>query len=251
MPREEWSDGFPSSESQENEAILEERKSAFVTFTDEPNILDTFLSRYSSLEKIQRLISYMFRLTKKFRYPNEMIFEDELQKSLIVLVRHIQRSVFLDIISRILDKKLLPKQFRKLSLFLDSEDCLGVGGRLSHSSELSYSAKHPLLLPRSRRLTQIIIEFTHKKYIHPGRKTLHYHSRQQFWILSPRHAIEKVVSHCILCFRLNPKASEQIMGLQKVCGKTSESLTYIPTVVAPLWVPIACLNTTPVKRVTV
>lgn len=53
-----------------------------------------------------------------------------------------------------------------LSSFLDDHSLVCVGGRLKHARP--YDACHPILLPQSHRLTQLIIEREHKRNLHAG-----------------------------------------------------------------------------------
>lgn len=130
---------------------------------------------------------------------------------MIYLVKIVQSNRFEQDVARI--RKILPisKQLRKLSPFLNEMGVLRVGGRLAHS-KLSFQQKHPILLPRSHRLTFLIIEEFHCKYFHPGLQTLQFLLLQQFWILSPKRAIRETLSNCYKCFRAQPKSVEPFMG---------------------------------------
>jgi len=57
-----------------------------------------------------------------------------------------------------------------LNPFLDENGLIRVGGRL-HRSKLTFSQKHPILLPNRHHLTDIIIRETHEKYFHAGIQT--------------------------------------------------------------------------------
>ena len=79
-----------------------------------------------------------------------------------------------------------------------------MGGRIRHAN-VPYDQKHPILLPRKCTLTKLIIEDTHKRYLHPGCQALQFILSQNFWVLSDRRAIKAVVSKCIKCWQLKPK----------------------------------------------
>jgi len=55
----------------------------------------------------------------------------------------------------------------KLTLFIDPQGNLRVGGRLRHSL-LAYDAKHPVILSSRSHLTKLIIEAFHRKTLHGG-----------------------------------------------------------------------------------
>lgn len=51
--------------------------------------------------------------------------------------------------------------FKALNSFIDRDKMLRVGGRLTNST-LSYSEKHPLVLPKDHHVTELFIEEMHK-----------------------------------------------------------------------------------------
>ncbi|GFU78769.1 uncharacterized protein TNCV_2044621 [Trichonephila clavipes] len=54
------------------------------------------------------------------------------------------------------------------------------GGRLKHST-LSEFQKHQMMLPKAHHLTDLIIEYYHKKSLHSGLQTTLYLIRQFYW----------------------------------------------------------------------
>ncbi|XP_063923785.1 uncharacterized protein LOC135137936 [Zophobas morio] len=173
------------------------------------------LNRFSSLRKIEGIIAYCLRFVQNLRIPKEEresgpLHRRELHRALLVLVRMVQSKVFANEIRSLKKNGTCSKPFRKLSPFLD-DGLIRVGGRLQQS-ELPYEAKHPLLLPRSHRLTELIIEAAHRTHLHVGFRTLQYLLLREFWILSSRRAIEHTLRRCNRCFRVNPKPITPFMG---------------------------------------
>lgn len=173
LSRDEWYNKSFSKQLGEScsEIIFSEEKKIVFEVTTAIEPIDALLERFSNLFTIQKILSYCIRFFTNFQVrniPSEKYFGrptlDELQRALMWLVKHLQTTVFSNIISMIKQNKLLPKPFRKLSVFLDSNGFLRAGGRLRNSSDLPFSVKHPLLLPCSHRLTAVIIEYFHKKY---------------------------------------------------------------------------------------
>lgn len=68
-----------------------------------------------------------------------------------------------------------------LNPFLDHKGILRVGGRLN-KSELSYEAKHPILLSHTHFVTKLIIDDIHKKRYHAGVSSTLAGVRERFWI---------------------------------------------------------------------
>ncbi|XP_072398372.1 uncharacterized protein [Diabrotica undecimpunctata] len=135
----------------------------------------------------------------------------EMESALRYIIKHVQAEVFSDIFLKIQQNSLLPKPFHKLAPFIDEYGLLRVGGRLQ-KSRLSFDVKHPLLLPKTHRLSDLIIEWTHQMPLHPGLKAMHYLLLQRFWIMSPKSAIHRCLSKCIRCFRCRPKSYNPFMA---------------------------------------
>ena len=107
----------------------------------------------------------------------------------------VQKTIFSDDWTKI--QKGLPcsKPIRQLASFLDQSGVIRVGGRLKNAN-LGFSAKHPMLLP-----LDLVIQYFHIKYFHPGRQLLQHLIAQQFWILFARRAIRHTLSLYNRCFR--------------------------------------------------
>ena len=186
---------------------------SMVVNRDQENCILALLDRFSSLQKIIRVVAYvrMFvALTKKSEKLLSLSSAD-LTESLMVIVRVVQNQSFAQEIRSLRQGKPCSKPFRKLNAFLCPAGIFRVGGRLSHA-DLDFNEKHPAILPRDHRLASLVIEETHKRYLHPGFNTLKFLIQQNFWILSPKKAINRCLSRCVKCFRTKPKSVEPIMS---------------------------------------
>ncbi|XP_063543152.1 uncharacterized protein LOC134751606 [Cydia strobilella] len=204
-----------------NDAIVDEQRICSLVATSEPDLVDTLLNRFSSLFTLKRVLAYCFRFLRSSK--NEKVVgslqSSETTAALMFLVKHVQLTSFGVEINHLREGRLnsLPKYLRKLSLFIDSAGIVRVGGRLANSP-IKYSVKHPILLPRSHRLTVLIIDEYHRRFLHPGAQTLQNLLVQSFWILSPKRAIQAVIGGCVKCFRANPSpASAPLMGNLPLC----------------------------------
>lgn len=199
---------LPSSIEPQSDLLEEQRVPKQTVLFTAVNQLDDFLSRHSSLNKAKRIVAYVHRFVHNCRNPDKRRFgplvQSELDGALTNLVKLTQDKSFSNEIISLKEGKKLPKQFRKLSVFIDNSGLLRVGGRLVHS-ELDYDCKHPLLLPSQDRMTQLVIDQVHNDSQHPGLRTLNFLIAQNFWILASKRVISSRLSKCIKCFRSNPK----------------------------------------------
>ncbi|GBN42555.1 hypothetical protein AVEN_69906-1 [Araneus ventricosus] len=104
------------------------------------------------------------------------------------------------------NNKIIP-----LTPFYDDSGIIRVGGKLKNSM-LTESQKHPILLPKTDHVVNLIITDYHLKLLHAGPQLIQAALREKFWILSARDAVRREVRKCIPCFRNRPKLAEQIMG---------------------------------------
>ncbi|XP_051167644.1 uncharacterized protein LOC127285590 [Leptopilina boulardi] len=86
-----------------------------------------------------------------------------------------------------------------------------VGGRLSQS-DLSYSQKHPIVLPKNHALTKLIIRDEHISRMHAGTNATLYGVREKFWPIDGRNATRHTIKQCVQCFRAKTRELNYIMG---------------------------------------
>lgn len=110
-------------------------------------------------------------------------------------------------------KKRIKSDSRILCLnpFLDNNGVIRVGDRLSNAP-ISYAERFPIILSPKHVITELIIRDYHYRNLHAGSRCLKGMLREIFWILSADRAIRRVLCRCLLCFRLKPKISNQLMG---------------------------------------
>ncbi|XP_024876608.1 uncharacterized protein LOC112457662, partial [Temnothorax curvispinosus] len=196
----------------------EENSRAFVSTNpaddvDSITVADSLLDRFSSLDKLVRVFAYCLRFATKTRSNALTLVVDQIEfhSTLLYLVKSVQSRCFAEDIGSLRRSQSCSKPLRKLAPFLDGRGVLRVGGRLTHSA-ISYEAKHPALLPNRHRLTEFIVERTHRLHLHPGRRSLHYILSQNFWILGAHQAIKRCLSRCYRCFRANPRPMQPPMA---------------------------------------
>ncbi|XP_063389660.1 uncharacterized protein LOC134675379 [Cydia fagiglandana] len=196
------SDWPKSTLSVDVDVLHEERKVTVLTVSLQETWTYNLMNKFSALRTVQRVLTYCLRFVHNVRNrktPNNLLDGPltplEIKQALMFLVRSVQQHHLLCFGDR--------ETFKKLSPFLDDAGLLRVGGRLSRAS-LEVDVKHPLLLPRDDRLTSLLIDEYHKRFMHPGVQTLLNLLAQHFWILSPKRAIHAVTSKCMKCFRVRP-----------------------------------------------
>lgn len=188
------------------------------------------LVRYSSWTKLQRVTAYILRFIHHCRSKIQLrcssttpsnqeilpssfsrISLQEINHATTCLLRLVQHESFSADIAVIRKGQIPSLQLQRLSPFLDENDLLRVGGRLSNSS-LNFSSKHPILLPKKHFITDIIVDYYHIHYLHCGPQLLQSLISQKYWILSARSKIRNRIFRCLRCYRFKPKANTPLMA---------------------------------------
>lgn len=138
----------------------------------------------------------------------------EIQQGTELMVYLVQHLSFNKEIKMLTNEEPLPPKsmFGKLSVFLDDNKLLRVGGRLSQVSTMPYNEKHAYLLPQNHVITKLIVNWYHFDNLHAGPKALLSMVRQLYWPLNGQVLANQTVHNCIRCSRAKPVTFQQIMG---------------------------------------
>lgn len=106
-------------------------------------------------------------------------------------------------------RQRLPKksQLRALSPFVDKGGIVRMKGRLALAGFCNYDTKNPILLPKTHRITQLIVKYYHEKTAHQFRDTVINQIRLRFHISNLRVLVNKVQRECGVCKILKAKAT--------------------------------------------
>ncbi|XP_077258485.1 uncharacterized protein LOC143895318 [Temnothorax americanus] len=196
----------------------EMRRTVAVAVAATANPFVELAHRCSSLNKLCRIMAYCLRFLKSHLHPHReagtRVSHEEICTALDCLCKNVQRDAFSSEIHQLEEGVSLTSSSSLTSLapFLDERGLIRVGGRLGNS-ELSYGARHLILLPKNHRLTYLIIEREHRRNLHAGLQGIIAAVRQSFWPLSVRSVTRRIIRQCVACFRCRPVTSEAKMGV--------------------------------------
>ena len=183
---------------------------------DSFSILDC-ISRYSSWVKAVGVMTYLKRVFKKNKSRTVTATVDEREEAETLILKEVQRTAFADEITRLSSKGSSGKckknsPLLKLSPFLDDCGLLRVGGRLEKSS-LPFEMKHPVILPRSSHVTNLIIDHYHQKVNHQGKgMTMNEIRCNGLWIVNLSAAVSSHIYKCVQCRRQRRPTEGQKMA---------------------------------------
>ena len=102
-------------------------------------------------------------------------------------------------------KKACLKEIRALKRYrpyVVKKGALRIEGRLDRSPDISFEAKHPLILPSRHCLTRLVILYYHNCNWHSGIQHTLLSSRQKFWITNGRASVSRYLRKCSVCVQL-------------------------------------------------
>ena len=126
----------------------------------------------------------------------------ELLEAELLWIRAFQRKHLVEELRYLKTKKKCwrPSLVSQLDLFLDSTDIVRCGGRFGNAN-MTYSAKHPILIPKNSVLAKLLITDTHERIFHLGIDATIVHMQQRYWITSFRQQVGPIVRNCRKCRR--------------------------------------------------
>ena len=184
-------------------------------------------SRFSNWMRLRRVAAWFLRLVQVFKekqfqcilrnwkekgqLPGELSIHD-IQKGEHFLIKDVQSVVFETEIRCLQEGKGLHKRSQLLSLTPFLQDGLvRVGGRLDRAN-ISYSARHPIILPKKHSLTELIVMDNHKQNGHVGRNHVLSNLQQQYWIIHGKATVKAVIRKCFKCRMRKAKQMFPIMS---------------------------------------
>ena len=186
------------------------------------------LSRYSSLEKLQRVTAWLLRFVRNVKHRverrkqqtpsagpllRERITLAEIQEAQVSLCKSVQRDHFKDEINKLQKGSKLFKTnvLRKLDPFLDENGVLRVGGRLQRCNDMNFESKCPIILPKASKLTELLVRCTHL-HGHIGKNIVITKLREKYWIFGLKQLTKRILGQCVHCRKQFTPLGEQKMS---------------------------------------
>lgn len=172
------------------------------------------LTKFSSWDNLQRIFALVLRFVHNCRSANRLkghLSPSEIFTAKLKIFGLVQKSAFADDISSLRSERPCSTRLQRLKPFLDTQDILRVGGRLSRSS-LSPDIRHPVLLPKKHHVVNLIVDHYHRANLHAGPQLTQSLLSQSVWILCARSTIRSRIFQCRTCFRNKPRNQPPLMG---------------------------------------
>ena len=192
------------------------QKRSFLSTVKEDRLGPT---RYSSWTKLTRVSATVNRFLENCRLPVTLhkkgtLKPEEIVTSEMHFIRLAQQEEFQEEIRALKSGRELPGKSKLLPLkpVLDEEGILRCDRRLKYTDCLPWETRHPIILPRSRWITKLIIKDSHEKNQHGGTNQVLGHLSSRYWIVSAREAIREWMKECMMCRRRKATPAKQVMA---------------------------------------
>ncbi|CAI6360469.1 unnamed protein product [Macrosiphum euphorbiae] len=191
---------------------LPETKVLSVSVQVEPEA--EWFSRFSSYHNMVRVVAWMRRFAGRARqqtYTTDYLTREELGESLIVLVKQSQTCWLSKLHADLASGRPAQRSLAGLRPFVDARCVVCVGGRLTRSN-LTSAEKQPILLAKESHLSVLIARHWHLVTCHSGPRVITSLITRQFWIISVRAVIRRVIGQCTICVRTLAQSPHPVMA---------------------------------------
>lgn len=182
---------------------------------------NTIIEKFSEWTPLIRITSWMYRFIHNIRCKKNIkltkldgpLTVRELFGSRMHWLRYAQSIEFSKEIYALCNGHPVSNKSRLKSLnpFIDQNNLIRVGGRLS-KSQLTEQQKFPIVLPAHHKITKMLFIYEHKRLLHAGPQALLASIHTQFWPLRGREVARLTVRQCIICFKYRPTTLEPLMA---------------------------------------
>ena len=185
------------------------------TEKSESDPIEKLINSASSWYQLKRKVAWLLKIKQSLRSKTKLepnLTLSDLNNAEKVIIAHVQRIFFAQEYSDIPKGHVkCHSTLRKLNPIIDDEGIIRVGGRISRSN-LTWSMKHPVILPKGHRISSMILEDQHRRSGCMGKNMVLCAVREKFWIVGANQLIRKIVSGCLLCRKRKGKVGQQLMA---------------------------------------
>jgi len=210
QPMHEWNLAVPTVPRTE---LPELRPISLLVSSTDP--IDDWLKRFSSYERLLRVVAWMRRFVNQNlgkTTDRGFLTQNKLDEALVSVVKSTQNLFYRELQQELKTKTAVhPKGLARLCPFLDDKCIIRVGGRLRNSN-LRNDRKHPILLPKESHLSLLMARHWHVYACHAEPRLITAMIHKQFWVVSVRQVVHRVLRQCTVCVRHMAKNPQPIMA---------------------------------------
>ncbi|GFW07419.1 integrase catalytic domain-containing protein [Trichonephila clavipes] len=191
---------------------LEHRSSVHVAVTQQREAL-VDINRFSSLKKLLKTTAWVNNARNIYKSMDFYITADEIQNAEYFWLKCVQSEFYST-------EKLALKQneqlrssseIKSLVPYLDENNLLRLTGWLLEA-DLCFGEKHPVILPRRCKFTELLVIREHERIGHCGVSATLTQLRKKYWIPKGRQLVKTMIRICLVCKKYSAKPADQLSG---------------------------------------
>ncbi|XP_062712864.1 uncharacterized protein LOC134289986 [Aedes albopictus] len=170
--------------------------------------------RFSKWERMLRAMAFVYSFMDRLRKPVKNETESQLKQEALVraertLWRLAQAEAYADEIAALEQMKTSENSkplklensspIKQLSPFLDEFGVIRMQGRTEACALAPYDARSPVILPKNHRVTELLVDWYHKRLGHHNSETVVNEIRQRYDISALRTMVRQVTKQCQWC----------------------------------------------------
>ncbi|CAI6371615.1 unnamed protein product [Macrosiphum euphorbiae] len=211
LPPQQWDQYIPINTADQLPEFKIESAKVLVTQEETVEWYERFSSYVQAVRTTARILRFIAQCRKQ-PVKNGYLSRTELDQAALRIARSSQRFHFSTLIHELSQGRAISMRLlARLRPFLDNENIVRVGGRLSRS-DLSDDQKHPVLLSKTSHFSVLLIRHWHDITGHSGPQIVSSLVCRQYWILSVRTLIRTIISSCTTCVRITAKNPQPVMA---------------------------------------
>ncbi|GFS81739.1 integrase catalytic domain-containing protein [Trichonephila clavipes] len=195
---------------------LEHRSSVHVAVTQQREAL-VDINRFSSLKKLLKTTSWVFRFVNNarniYKSMDFYITADEIQNAEYFWLKCVQSEFYSAEILALKQNEQLrsSSEIKSLVPYLNENNLLRLTGRLLEA-DLCFGEKHPVILPRRCKFTELLVIRKHERIGHCGVPATLTQLWKKYWILKGRQLVKTMIRICLVCKKYSAKLADQLSG---------------------------------------
>lgn len=211
LPPQKWDQYIPINTADQLPEFKVQSAKALIIQEEELEWYARFSSYVQAVRTTARIRRFV-ALCRKKPVENGHLSRNELDQAALVIARSSQQFHFSGLIHELSQGRAVSvKVLARLRPFLDNENIVRVGGRLSRS-DLSDDQKYPVMLSKTSHFSVLLIRHWHDITGHGGPRIVSSLVCRQYWILSVRALIRTTISRCTTCVRITAKNPQPVMA---------------------------------------
>ena len=217
LPEEEWpKESCPTTIPIEVDQSERRKVKPVLQLTEASEVIPC--KKFSNWRKLLRVTAYVLRFINKIQKKHRMEENTELSQAVDTTepkpistkeLKHAEQ-YWIKQSQKSLRHRLKKGELKALTPFVDEDDVIRVGGRVSEAI-ISYDAKHPVLLPREHWISLLITRYFHLNG-HSGVAATVAKIKRNYWIIRCHDLAKSVKFRCVECRRMQAEVEKQFMS---------------------------------------